>query len=37
MLRFWCNKCKAYYRGGAEDHSCPICGSVNVKLIGVIL
>jgi len=25
MIRYQCNKCSEYSRGGAEDKECPLC------------
>jgi rRNA maturation endonuclease Nob1 len=36
LTRYQCNKCKEYFRGGAENKTCPLCGGTLVfKEIGV--
>jgi len=35
MIRFYCEKCDSYFRGGAEDNCCPICGSTEIIIHSV--
>jgi len=35
MIRFYCNVCKNYFEGGAEDKKCPVCGATNIRLVEV--
>jgi len=35
MIRYFCNNCGQFFRGGVEDKQCPLCNSNNIKLVEI--